>query len=566
MSLHIRLILLSAAALFFLLTIESCSDPDPEDTQTPTVEFLQASQSQFTGTVNLDFVVTDNNSIASIKIFIDNDLVADKTGTSAKMEFNLSWDSKSVADGAHVLKVSVTDAGGNQLDVPFTITVKNTLLTVFVPGDYVYSDASWLFLSDHAGNLLGAKQLHNNTEVAFPMIPGFDDETIMVHFFNYYHTTANEGAQSINSRYFSSYSDIPVEDFHFLSSTTIPPTPYDGHINITINDVASGYLNPEMSGTEIGQSEGHYESEDAYTYSTHITKAQADILVIFYHPDGSAKYKLFEATKDGDDIAVSFSDFTDMKVDLLTTTGAQNIYQLEVGFRPEAPIGEGFVYNLYQVNEPTDNIRSYQPKDGVFSKYISISLANYDDEYWYITQSDLPHSTFKKSDATVVSQDFSDGKIQLSLTGTGTMIRIASSGQTYGETLNVFDSWGVTVPHKSTIAYKLPPIPAEILALYYPDGSLVYPFYKIQFENYLIGRSYEKFTHDFLNPEGFVPPADYELVRKIVDLTPEPETGRMGNSAKHNHGTSDFIPDHLRAQQNSDRTMMTLLNKMKHPW
>src|SRR5688572_404456 len=213
----------------------NCAE-EPQDTKVPTIEFVQESETKFSGVVDLAFTLTDNIKIGRIQIFIDGNPVVDEALNSTHKTFDFQWDTKTVDDGEHEIKVIATDTSGNETQQTFTVVVDNDLLTLFIPENYIPGDALWVFLSDHAGNLLGAQQALNNSELVFPVVDGFEDETLMIHLFNYFHT---EGGQEQISRSIYSYANVLPGQLHLTSGP--PPDTDHGVVNVTITDIPGGY-------------------------------------------------------------------------------------------------------------------------------------------------------------------------------------------------------------------------------------------------------------------------------------------------------------------------------------
>lgn len=504
----------SSLAMVAILPVLMCACADePQDTKVPTVEFVQESETEFNGSADLAFTLTDNIKIGRIQIFVDGNPVVDETLNSSNKTFEFQWDTKTVDDGEHEIKVIVTDTSGNETQQTFTVVVDNDLLTLFIPEHFIPGDALWVFLSDHAGNLLGAQQAQNNTELVFSVVEGFDDETLMIHLFNYFHS---EGGQEQVGRSIYSYAHIAPGQLHLTSS---PPVDTDHGVSIvTINDMPGGYR-ANSSGTEIFSGTGLYLDENTMEIATSLTKDQAEILITLYHDDGSSYYKLMD-TGVGDDLTVSFNDFTEMTKTVLPTPGADNVFLLEVGFRPGAPVTEGFVYNTNTVFGQNE-VLSYNPGNTIFSSFTTVISTWYgDDQFEYITHGPLPPATFKKSEAGLGSYDFTDQKVKMSINDpNGDMVLITAFGDQLSGTLYTSDYWQVFMPHQASIDFKMPSIPTEIISAYYPEGVTVYPFNQVTLDNNINGKTYEQVMQEIFNATGLEVVPDYETIRKIVHLS-----------------------------------------------
>ncbi|MCE9668471.1 PHB depolymerase family esterase [Myxococcus stipitatus] len=111
-------------AKFFGL-VDGGTNPNPGgDTTPPTVSVTSpASGSTVSGAVAVAVSATDAVGVAKVELLVDGAVVA--TDTAAPYEF--SWDSKTVANGAHTLGARAFDAAGNQAtDNDTAVTVSNS--------------------------------------------------------------------------------------------------------------------------------------------------------------------------------------------------------------------------------------------------------------------------------------------------------------------------------------------------------------------------------------------------------------------------------------------------------
>ncbi|MBK9385771.1 MAG: hypothetical protein IPN34_13255 [Planctomycetes bacterium] len=70
----------------------------------------------------------DGTGVAQVQLFVDAELLATRT----ELPYEVAWDSRGVADGAHVLRVLTTDRVGNQHEASLTVTIDNTAPTVAI--------------------------------------------------------------------------------------------------------------------------------------------------------------------------------------------------------------------------------------------------------------------------------------------------------------------------------------------------------------------------------------------------------------------------------------------------
>ena len=72
------------------------------------------------GSVNVQLTAADNVGLSRIELRVDNTLVGTYPGTTRA----ITWDSRSIADGAQTLAVRAVDGAGNSRDATVAVTVQ----------------------------------------------------------------------------------------------------------------------------------------------------------------------------------------------------------------------------------------------------------------------------------------------------------------------------------------------------------------------------------------------------------------------------------------------------------
>ncbi len=146
------------------LWLSSCGDDDePTDSALPEVSFTDLTVDEpVWNTVPIKIDANDDQGIATIEIFIDGDLVA----TVTEAPYETTWDSNTVSDGSHIVKVVVTDMSGNKVEKEVTIVVKNILVELDFAADQLleeedYHKRGFVFLSDDSGNVIASAEYIN---------------------------------------------------------------------------------------------------------------------------------------------------------------------------------------------------------------------------------------------------------------------------------------------------------------------------------------------------------------------------------------------------------------------
>src|SRR5690349_7580263 len=111
----VALILLSSLGVF-----QACDDDEPKDTLAPEVTITNITENMNVwNTVPVTVDASDNAGLSQIELFVDGNLVA----TDAEEPFEFSWDSNTILDGQHVLKIVATDKSANTAEKTVTVTV-----------------------------------------------------------------------------------------------------------------------------------------------------------------------------------------------------------------------------------------------------------------------------------------------------------------------------------------------------------------------------------------------------------------------------------------------------------
>jgi hypothetical protein len=516
-------------ASLVLLLVSNCSEKEKIDPEKPVVEFSAASVARLTGVVDLEFKAIDNNSIASIQLYVDGVLVTDQEFSPPANVFTFTWNSETVSEGAHQIKVVVKDATGKTTEQTFDIEVRNILFQVTIPNGYIGAkNKLWLFLSDNAGNLLGVQEAHNNTNVVFGMLPDFTDSTFIVNAFNYFVLPA--GDNDFLWRNIQSYTDVKPGIYHYTGADInfFEPYPVLGQVVVNINDISAGYHHVALGSRYNSYSSGDYTSPTSYSVTVQVTKGQSDIMVSMIHNDGGAKYKLLKGVKPGDEVTLSFNAFIDFNKAVLPTPGASYVAVQQAGTLPDNKDDLYFFNDNPNVNG-SELINSYYPSEKLFDKYTgfaSESVGNISNFYSHYGSS--PLTIFKRSAAQLVSHDFSNNRIQINFTGGDAyMMELSSNGNTLQNGENVGDTWHAYMPFKTKTDFKFPAIPAEIVASYYPDGFVSYPFHSISISERLLSElSYNDFFNGVFNYTSSTELTDFEYISKTFSFT-EDQGGRM---------------------------------------
>lgn len=274
------------AATFF----NSCSDDDDaRDTILPEASITNLDNNATVwNKVSLSVSASDNDGVDSVKLYIDGTL--DSTITQTPYDF--SWDSNTVSDGTHTVKVVVVDKAGNKTVKEISITVSNVLVSLTIPSTQLRTDRGergFIFLSDEKGKVIASTEYENGKSY-----------TLKSSDFNgskFYLTEANVRTNSEGSTS-SLWTWAQIErgkNWVFVRSTHPEITPYVGDASIT-------YTNASDNGYYYFISNGGSTSPDASPATIKLGKNPSKLLAMYYEYGGKTdpQYGLYSNIKVGD--------------------------------------------------------------------------------------------------------------------------------------------------------------------------------------------------------------------------------------------------------------------------
>ncbi|UII19135.1 Ig-like domain-containing protein [Fulvivirga ligni] len=156
----IKLLVFLTAVIF-----QSCSD-DPEeiDDMKPEVAFTNLSDGdELWNTVNIQASATDDISVFTLELFIDDQLLA---ASENKETISRDWITGDLTDGPHNLKVVATDPSGNVSEEEITVILKNDLISLSVDNENIKEETSgYIFVSNEQGEVIVSAELALDEEL-----------------------------------------------------------------------------------------------------------------------------------------------------------------------------------------------------------------------------------------------------------------------------------------------------------------------------------------------------------------------------------------------------------------
>jgi len=158
------------------------------DVAAPTVTITSpASGATVSGAINVAVSTSDNVGVTSVSLSID---AGSAVSTSTASPFTNTWNSASVANGAHTLKVTATDAAGNKATSSIQVNVNNV-----APGDITSPTVSIINPTDQSsvtGTVAVSMSASDNVSVSSVSIS--IDNTVVSTSTSYSWNTSNFSA------------------------------------------------------------------------------------------------------------------------------------------------------------------------------------------------------------------------------------------------------------------------------------------------------------------------------------------------------------------------------------
>ena len=158
------------------------------DVTPPAVSITSPSNgSSVTGSISITVNATDNNKVTSVSLSIDGGATISSSSTAP---FTNTWNSGSVANGTHTLKVTASDASGNKATSSIDVNVNNA-----APGDVTLPTVNFISPTDQS-SLTGTVNVSINAadNVGVSSVSISIDNIVVSNSSNYSWNTANYAA------------------------------------------------------------------------------------------------------------------------------------------------------------------------------------------------------------------------------------------------------------------------------------------------------------------------------------------------------------------------------------
>lgn len=439
-----------------ILFVSACSDREPEpEPKTTEFEVTISSPSNgvyIKGNVDIEAKAAGETPIAFAQVYVDNILIKEITGNGV----NVPWDSQTVADGSHTIRVNATDATGREGSVELAIEVLNTFVTLNIPPNYVGPGEKVLFFfSDKDGNVLSVAEAQNDTQLVFEtpstLVPGS-----MLVFSTFSQNSLAESIESYSEFNLGTYSlkrrqMVSNAGSHQITVTSVP----SGITSLGLHSVNSepivwGFLNgPEISAY------AKLATSTADVFLNYVRREQQDV-----------KYKLLMNLKVGENTTIDLATFTTMSLQ-------------EAASAPDATFSMSQINGLTDVEDDHSALKVWEafavPETGdptkfqmfypgtTFQKYVvtnvySTTTTGYKNQYVGAT----PPTIFTPIDASILSVRHENAVVTVSTSGICDYAQLNSfSNSASGRSF----SWRIFVAPGEHRSITVPKVPEEVKAL-----------------------------------------------------------------------------------------------------
>ncbi|MDF9798095.1 hypothetical protein OKW21_003358 [Catalinimonas alkaloidigena] len=164
-------------ALVLACLLASCKE-EIQDTVAPNISIMSpTTDTKLWLDVSVKAEVTDDQKVASVEFYLDDELLGEDT----EAPYELSFNSKQYEDGKYALKALAYDGRGNQTEARQEIEIFNALLKVEVEESYLKNgEEEWVVVGKTNGELIESFMLENGKVYRVDRPEDFLDEEINI--------------------------------------------------------------------------------------------------------------------------------------------------------------------------------------------------------------------------------------------------------------------------------------------------------------------------------------------------------------------------------------------------
>lgn len=462
-------LLLCIVAATFLYSCDDENDP-VADTEKPVVTITSPTESAFhKGIIQITASATDNTGIQSLKLYVDDVLIKEQeSGALSEL-----WDSKTIQDGVHTLKIIATDHDGNEALVTAKFEVLNYFFVLDVSDAVLNGNVDyWYFISHSDGSLVRAEQLLPGAEeIKFETPDGFSpDQTFTLGQFSHLDLFGTYNTLTLNPNYKAGkYKFSPA---YQLNSESQGPVTVGAH-DLRVENLQSPFA--WLYGDDV-HSVSINEDATGLDCEISLLKNNANIYIAFQpNFQGPPRYKTFQNVNAGEHSSFNYDQLDLMEGNTVPVSVNAETFSTEIWGYPEQGNYNELMTLWLHPNSSDDNpVREHQYYH-LGNRFAEYQFYAYENEgsrtYGYISIGKESPSQFKRGDAIVKSFTYNGTTITMQTEGAFDFMTLQGSATLSG-TVN---SWSIMLPDGENQHVIVPSIPDEILQYGFPDrGILVF--------------------------------------------------------------------------------------------
>lgn len=396
-------------ALFASLVLfSSCGGDDDDvtpDTTAPevTIEGL-TNDAAVNGTVAVS-LDSDENDLDKVEIYVDGTLVTTLTGSP----FQYTWDSNTVQDGTHTIKVVAYDKSGNKTEQQVSVAVSNTLVSFSIAANQLeteedYKERGFVFLSDENGKVIASTEYENGKSYTLKNAE-FKGEKFFLS-----EVVVRTGTESDRSRIIT-FPQVERGKSWKLSFEHDEDETFVGEATLNFTNLANGYA-------YYVESNGDQAFPDEYHLSEVVKLRKNPSLLYVEKQDQWATqtptYRLFTNITTGASYTINLNTITTPVTETTVELPDDAYYaQVEVRAFAEAGVYEN-AFRLGSFGSSGSQLKYHYPGTAFPSYYSQIELEA--DEFFY-SRGNTEKMFEVKYLENEVTFDYSNGKLTYSAVG-----------------------------------------------------------------------------------------------------------------------------------------------------
>jgi hypothetical protein len=503
-----------------LVLLSSCGDDDDvtPDTTAPevTIEGL-ANDASVNGTVAVSLDAEDND-LDKVEIYVDGTLVTTLTGSP----FQYAWDSNTVPDGAHSIKVVAYDKAGNKTEQQVTVAVANTLVSFSIRDNQLetdegYAERGFVFLSDENGKVIASTEYENGKSYTLKNAAFKGDRFYLSE------VVVRTGSESDRSR-ITTFAQVERGKSWMLMYEHDPDetAAFVGEATLNFTNFASGY-------GYFGETNGDQPSLNVNVPSDIVRLRKNPSSLYVERQDEwatqKATYRLFTNITTGASHTIDLSK-VNIPVTETTVDLPQNAYYAQVEIRgfAEAGVYEN-AFKLGAFGSSGSQITYHYPGTSFPSYFSQIELE--EDQFFYRRGSTEKLFEVKYLESEVTF-DYSNGKLNYSAAGDFDFV-VAFMG--YDE-----QTWMLILPKGANQVVPAMELPEALSGFQLAEFALP-GYYNIDEFNTI--NSYDELK-DFIRGSEYSVDELFEDGKNFIEMSYEisPSDGRTGKKQKQRHALS----------------------------